>query len=212
MTKKIAENALDYEIEEKRRADEVVAWTLNFIYQDLSTINGAERMILTIDAHQHLIKRFDQVGIMNEETKKFIIETMLLEKIQNALHDTFETYLLPLIKGESARTPGVQRPKKIEIEWYEVDQGELNSPVIFEEQYDWEIKAVFNFRYALYSLLPLPINTFQKCEGCGRYFFPGKGARQTRRFCTRACNLRTSAKNRRKAQKKQKADLSSQEI
>lgn len=192
----------DLRVEEKIRPDQVVAWTLDFIYQDLKKIGEVERVTLALEINQYLMKRFNIVASLGEETIAFITKTLDIGKIQKALQDHFHTFFLPLIKGDLEKAPDWVRPmiKYIEVSTVVdgiLDMGLIQGAMIQDEQY-WDITAIQNFRDALSVLQPLPINTFQKCEGCERYFFPGKGARRTRRFCTRACNLRHSAKLRRK--------------
>ena len=137
---------------------------------------------LALEINQYLMKRFNIVASLGEETIAFITKTLDIGKIQKALQDHFHTFFLPLITGDREKAPDWDRPTIKYIDVLRVVSGILHmesfqEEMIQEEDY-WNITAIQNFRDALSVLQPLPINTFQKCEGCERYFFPGKGARR----------------------------------
>ncbi len=197
---------------------EAVAWVLDFIYTDLTRLDGAERLKLSIDLDKHLLgMRADkyvhcftgqpkgllfQVGLDEEEIGHVNVESILseldLEKIQAEFRKFIDTFLKPLLSGEGRKSPELKPLFHSEHEVMEVKDGFIHWDVeTYADANDETLVAyaLENFRLTLRYLAPFPIDLFLKCEGCGRYFLPvGKGVRQKRRFCTRGCNLRYTAR------------------
>ena len=170
-------------------SEEIISWTIEFINIDLEQLDVVDSIKLKLDLGKYLLWYNALTGDIPEYD---------IKQIQKALRKTFETYFLPLLEGGKRDSPDFNKPP--EILHYEIDIDGRIDKVEFVAwgKINWPHRAEIRFHQEFKSLLPLPANAFRKCEGCGRYFFSaGKGARSTRRFCTRKCNLQHTDKLRR---------------
>lgn len=182
--------------------EDVVSWVIDFIYMDLNALDGTERWKLAADAHKFL-RLWDTSTNGGEiyPSPPFLN----LSKLQNELRAVFESHLLPLLGGEGVNRlttvpePDFLVPRVLFVD----DEGYLYSTRLLDG--DIEKVGIANFIDAIHSITTLPVNSFRRCEGCGRWFFPiGKRIRKDRRFCSRPCNLRETARRQRERMKKEK--------
>jgi hypothetical protein len=187
------------------RADETVSWTLDFISKDLERLDLTERWKLGVDAYKYL--RLWYVSSLKDEEFVFSKDPPKtdIRRLQAMLLDAFDKFLLPLIKwgkqtlieGEKQKVISIPSPKEFAPKIFVADgEGYLYCIRSFQE--DLEGIGVANFLDAVETLTPLSLGRFQQCEECERWFFPtGKRFRKERRFCSRDCNLRSTARSQR---------------
>lgn len=175
-------------------AEETVRWVLDFLSRQIDDEDFTSRWMLSVEANRHL-RLWDT---SSRDGTSYAESPKLNQKaLQAELSSAFKTYLLPLLEGEKQQTdPFPATPKVFGIS----KNGVLFSRRLLEKNLE-EI-AVANFLEALSFLTPSSASRFQKCEGCERWFFPqGKRIRKARRFCSRTCNLRATAKRQRERMK-----------
>ncbi len=174
-------------------AEETVGWVLDFISKNLGIEDFNSRWKLSLDAFKYL-RLWDVTSedrALYTEPPKIDLKTLQME-----LSIVFETYLRPLLAGEETKTLLVFPADNLPPKAFLVADGTLFCSTVLRE--NLEKVAVANFLEALSFLCPISTNRFQKCEGCGRWFLPqGKRTRKARRFCSRACNLRETARRQR---------------
>jgi hypothetical protein len=183
-------------------AEEVVAWTLDFISIDLERQDRVELWKLSVDAYKHLrlwdISSPD--GKVYDDPPRF-----KLKRLQKELRSAFDTFLKPFLTGEDAHPIVAPTSNRWPPKVFVVSEGEMFCTRLVNDKIAGEEVAVANFLDAIHALTPFPINRFCQCERCQRWFFPtGKRIRKERRFCSRACNLRETARRQRERIKKKK--------
>lgn len=178
--------------------EEVVAWTLDFISTALDSLDMTEGWKLSVDAYKHL--RLWDISSTDGEiyTEPPKID---LRSLQNGLKAAFDSCLKPFLTEGNHNNIVLHLSGKWPPRVFVVNEGELFCTRLVDEKI--ETVGVANFLDAVQALTPLPLERFSKCEGCDRWFFPtGKRIRKERRFCSRACNLRDTARRQRERMKK----------
>ena len=184
-------------IERKKSSADLVAWVIDFIFIDLSKLDN--KQMYEAKARYWF---FFYESILPEENELSIkISDEDFEMLQTVLHKTFDQYLLPILEGNAARSPSLPafRPYPDDDKFFQAFDGDINFCWVGGSN-DVYKSAEERFLKTLSTLTPISINSFRKCKGCGNYFYLGvKKTRQSRQFCTRACNSRYNAKRRREA-------------
>lgn len=178
--------------------EEVVAWAIDFIHTDIEALDRIERWKLSVDA-QKFLRLYDS---KTEEGEIYNPPPIKLTKLQKELGEVFRSHLLPLLEGKGGKMVKLPGSDLLAPRILFVDaDGDLVSTRLIEG--DIEQVGVANFIDAIHAITILPVNSFRKCEGCSRWFFPiGNRTRKNRRFCNRSCNLRATAKRQRERMKK----------
>lgn len=174
-------------------AEEAVGWVLDFISKSIQDEDIASKWKLSAEAHKYL-RLWDissKDGTLYNEPPRLDLRALQME-----LSSAFETYLKPLLAGEKKQTDALSVADNLPTKVFTNSDGVLFCNRLLGGNI--EKIGVANFLEALSFLTPISTNRFQKCEGCGRWFFPrGKGVRKARRFCSRTCNLRITARRQR---------------
>lgn len=180
--------------------EQVVEWTLKFISTDLDAQDMTERWKLAVDAHKYL-RLWD---ISSPEKGMYPDPPRLdLQRLQDELRGAFNEFILPLLAGENLEATRVPPSRSWPPRVFVASEGDLFCTRLLGEKV--EKVGVANFLDAIHALTPLPLERFRKCEGCDRWFFPtGKRIRKKRRFCSRACNLRETARRQRERMRKKR--------
>jgi hypothetical protein len=183
---------------ERSNATQTISWVLDFISMNLDIMPLSDRWKLSVDVHKHL-RLWD---IASKEGDLFIDPPRFdIDSLQKELISAFDSYLKPLLTQKTSGPMPVHLGEKLPPKVLIVSEGDLFFTRILRENID-KI-AVANFLDSLSSLTPIPIDRFQKCEECGRWFFPqGKGVREQRRYCSRTCNMKVSSRRQRERLKK----------
>lgn len=182
-------------------AEQVVAWVVDFLSTDLDSFDFTEKYKLKADACKYL-----QLQDISSKERDLHAEIgrLDLSKLQKQLRSAFDSYLLPFLTGEDVNPisiPSKRWPSMI----FTIADGDLLCTRVLTE--NREKAGVANFIGAIKCLTPLPIDRFRKCEGCDRWFFPsGKRIRKGRRYCSRECNLRETARSQRERNKQPEID------
>jgi hypothetical protein len=177
--------------------EETVSWSLDFLSVDLNALDKTEQWKLIADACKFL-----HLSDISQDGKLYIDPPRIsIRHLQDKLKASFMA-LVPFLEGKKE---GGQVVIPVSKKWpsrvFVVSRGELISTRILEKEKIEEV-GVANFIDTLLALTPLPLERFQKCETCGRWFFPvGRRIREKRRFCSRACNLKSTAKRQRERMK-----------
>lgn len=181
-------------------AEIVVAWALDFISKDLESHDLTERFKMAVDAYTHL-RLWD---IASQKEGLFPDPSGLdLKGLQKELRRAFNDYLKPFLTQKDVKQIVISPPKTWPPKVFVVSEGELFCTRLLNGEL--EKVGVANFFDSLYALTPLPLERFRKCEACDKWFLPtGKRIRKQRRFCSRACNLRETARQQRERIKKKK--------
>lgn len=170
-------------------SEEIVSWTIDFIFMDLKELDAVELLKLKLDLAKNLLWYNAVTGDYPDYD---------LKHVQSALKETFRDYLIPVFDGKTLDSPAYKHPSKSIA--YERKRNGTIDKVEFTNwtKYKWPRRAVIRFHQEFESILPIPADALRICIGCGKYFFSvGKGARSTRRYCSRKCNLRHTDKLRR---------------
>ena len=178
-------------------AEQVVAWSVDFISTRLDSFDLTERWKMAADACKYLQLQ----DISSRETGlNYVIQRIDLQKLQKQLHSAFDSYLMPFITGKDVISIVLPSSRSWPPKAFTLADGELRCTRVLIE--NLEKVGVANFLDSVQSLTPLSIDRFRKCEGCNRWFFPtGKRTRKERRYCSRACNLRDTARRQRERNK-----------
>ena len=178
-------------------AEQVVAWVVDFLSTPLDFYDTTERWKMSADACKYL-----QLQDISSKASDLHIEIQRLDlqKLQKQLHSAFDSYLMPFLTGKDVTCIGLPSSSGWPAKAFTLVDGELRCTRVLIE--NLEKVGVANFIDAIQSLTPLPVERFRKCEGCNRWFFPsGKRIRKERRYCSRACNLKETARRQRERNK-----------
>ena len=171
--------------------ERAIAWTLDFMNLDLTSLGKQEQWKIALELGQYLTVRLSGDG-----TTPAPDLDISLPEVQRGIRDFFDRSVKPALEQ---KVPNKLPPDGCEDfgpSWGNAFFYRDGDRLMFASYASSDpIKdAVEQFKEAMILASPLDVTLFRKCEGCDKYLFQGH---KKRRFCTRLCNLRYNAKKRR---------------
>ena len=172
-------------------SERAIAWTLDFINLDLTTLGKPDQWKLALELGQYLTVRLSEDG-----TTPAPDLDVSLPEVQKGIRDFFNRSVKPALEQEELNKLPPEGCDVFGPSWKEGFFYRQNNRLMFASYASPHaiMDAVEQFKEALILASPLDVARFRQCEGCGNYFFQGH---KKRRFCTRNCNLRYNAKKKR---------------
>ena len=171
--------------------ERAIAWTLDFMNLDLTSLGKQEQWKTALELGQYLTVRLSGDG-----TTPAPDLDVSLPEVQRGIRDFFNRSVKPALEQEELNKLPPDGCDVFSPSWKNGFFYRQGNRLMFASYASTDpIKdAVEQFKEALILASPLDVTVFRKCEGCGNYFFQ---EHRKKRFCTRLCNLRYNAKKRR---------------